>query len=818
MKKGVIRFFVLLAIFVVSMAGFSYFFNRDKVENTRDFETPTLPVAYIRLGETSVNRMFAYHQEMDGTTMRNSLTPLTTDRELTLQINPHGKKINSVTYEVTTADGAELVENGKIKSLEDKDSLKEATFQLGTPILMNQEYLLRFIVDVAGEDEPINYYTRIVQRSGINVDSYLEFVQNFYEKCINKESASDLTAYIEPDDTASNSSFNKVTIHSSFDQLTWGSLSPTIVKKAVPIVREVNETTTSITQEYIISAKDTDGNVEYYSVKEFYRLRYEQPRVRLLDFERSATQIFDAELPVLTSTGISLGVVGRDVQYLSNQSADIVAFVVDGDLWSYNRSANKSTKIFGFRNTEEVDERAEHTEHDIKIVRVSEAGDISFVVYGYMNSDIHEGQVGSAVYHYNAERNVTQEELFIPSSNSYQFLKQNLSVLSYVSTQDQLYLYIEGNLYQVDLASGSYKIVKDSISPGCLVISKSQASVAWMEEMDETQSTHITAMSLETGETLQVSAPEGQKIKALGFINEDLVYGLANDSDILSDASGNVIFAMNKLSIKNFNDETIKEYQQDGIYVTQVNIQEGLMELERASREGDIFTPVANDHIMNNLMDNEETVTTKLSVSERKGTQLGLVFTKPGKTKNLLVLEAKLVEEEVTPTLNIEVPKQETEQYYVYGKGKLLDVTSKVGEAIQEADLSMGVVLNRKQQYVWERGNQSESKKLDVSTIPEALLQAPLDEASIQNALGDDYMVMNLTGCSLSSILYQINSGYPVVVKTGDGTSELIVGYDKYNTWLYNKETQQVYAKGMNDSTGEFQAQGNIFMSYRENK
>ena len=220
------------------------------------------------------------------------------------------------------------------------------------------------------------------------------------------------------------------------------------------MVKEINETTTSISQEYVISAKDTDGNIEYYSVKEFYRMRYAQSRVRLLDFERSATQIFDADLPVLTSTGISLGVVGRDVQYLSNQSADIVAFVVDGDLWSYNRSANKCTKIFGFRNTDEIDERSEHTEHDIKIVRVSETGDISFVVYGYMNSDEHEGMAGSAVYHYNAERNVMQEELFIPSSSSYQSLKQNLSVLSYVSTQDQLYMYMEGNLYQVDLASG----------------------------------------------------------------------------------------------------------------------------------------------------------------------------------------------------------------------------------------------------------------------------------------------------------------------------------------------------------------------------
>ncbi|QOV19518.1 hypothetical protein INP51_00595 [Blautia liquoris] len=819
MKKGAVRFIALLAIFIVSLAGFSFYFNRDKEKNTRDFETSTLPTAYIKLGDSSVNRMFGYKKKMDGTTMRESLTPLSADKNMTLQVNPYGRKIKNISYEITSADGSKLVGNARINGLKDKDNLKEASFQIDPPLLMNQEYLLTFSLSLEGESDPVYYYTRIVQRAGVNTDIYLKFVQDFYERCMKKDAAGELTTYLEPDETVSNNSFHNVTIHSNFDQLTWGTLAPKIVNKAVPVIKEANENTLSVTQQYTISAKDTDNNTEYYSVSEFYRMRYTQSRVVLLDFERSATQIFDANLPVITSTGISLGVVGKDVQYVSNKSADIVAFVVDGDLWSYNRSANKCTKIFGFRTKAgDTDERAVNMEHDVKIVRVSETGDISYVVYGYMNLDVHEGKVGSAVYHYNAERNVTQEELFIPSSNSYEFLKQNLSILSYVSQKDQLYLYVEGNLYQVDLTNGSYKIVKDKIASDCFVISKSQASVAWMDDMDENQSTHITALSLETGKTLSISAPDGQKIKALGFINEDLVYGVANDQDILSDAAGNVTFAMNHLYIRNFDDEIIKEYQQDGVYVTQVNIQEGLMELVRATREGNSFVSAANDHIMNNLMDRDKTVSIKMSVSERKGTQVSLVFTKVGKTRNLLVLQTKFIDEENLPTLTIDVPKQETDEYYVYGRGRLLDVTSKVGSAIKEADQNVGVVLNRKQQYVWERGNQPDNRKLDVGGIPQELLSAPLDEATIQNTLGDSYKVMNLSGCSLSSALYQISLGYPVMVRTGDGSSALIVGYDQYNIWLYDTSENKVYAKGMNDSTAEFGAAGNIFISYRDKK
>lgn len=816
MKKGVIRAIILLAVFIVFLAGFSFIFNRKTTEKTRDFGAPELPVAYMKLGEVSVNRMFGYRQEMDVTTMRDGLTPLTPTRELTFQVAPYGNRISSVTYEVTSADGSELIENGKLPALTENGELEEASFQLETPILMDQEYALRFEVKLEGQEQPVYYYTRIVQRSGVNVSNYLEFVQNFYEKCFDKEAAKELTSYIEPNDTGSNSSFHEVTIHSSLDQISWGALAPEAEKRAVPMIKEINETTVSIGQDYTIRARDSEGNTEYYQVTEFYRMRDTQSRVALLDFERSATQIFDAGLPVLTSTGINLGVVGKDVQYLSNSGADIVAFVVNGELWSYNRSANKCTRIFGFRNAEETDERTEHAEHDIKIVRVSESGDISFVVYGYMNSDAHEGMSGCAVYHYTADSNLVREELFIPSASSYEALKQNLSVLSYVSTQNKLYLYIEGNLYEIDLESASYKIVKDNISPDCFVISKSQASVAWMDEMSEYGSAHITAMSLETGQTLRVSAGEGQKIRALGFINEDLVCGVANDADIITDAAGNVTFAMNSLAIKNIDGETVKEYRQDGIYVTEVNIQEGLLELERAVRDGGGFTATSNDHIMNNLMDNEETVSIKLSVSERKGTQISLVFTKQGKTRNLMELDTKLVDEKKIPTLTIETPRRETEQYFVYAKGGLLDVSTKVGEAIRLADENMGVVLNRRQQYIWERGNQQTSIKLDPASLPQGLLAAPLDEAAIQSAVGENCTVMNLTGCTLSSVLYQISRGYPVMARSGEGSSVLILGYDQYNIWMYNAADQSLYPGGLNDSTALFESMGNVFMSYRD--
>lgn len=143
----------------------------------------------------------------------------------------------------------------------------------------------------------------------------------------------------------------------------------------------------------MISAVDENGGTEYYTVSEFYRMRESNGEIILLDFERSAQQIFDPELGVLTKSGINLGVTGEDTEYVTNTAGDIAAFVVNGDLWCYNRSANKTIRVFSFRENGSMDEREQHGEHDVNIVRVDDAGDVTFVVYGYMNRGNHEAEV-----------------------------------------------------------------------------------------------------------------------------------------------------------------------------------------------------------------------------------------------------------------------------------------------------------------------------------------------------------------------------------------------------------------------------------------
>lgn len=814
MKKGLIKVGVLLLLFLAAVGGTAVFINRDKTVGTRKMAEPQLPVMYMEVSGVMVNPMYGYAREMEEQYMRDGLTPLATERELTMVLNPMESKVESVNYRVSTADGTTVVESGKISGLsEDGDNLK-ADFKLETPILMNQEYTLRFDVTLKG-GKTYYYYTRLLQRAGINTTQYLDFVQDFYQKCMNRDSTSDISARLEPDETETNSTYTALNIHSSLERVTWGEMSVQMEQKAFPVIKDINETTCSIALNYVISDQKEEGEPDYYNVTDFYRMRYSDSSVRLLDFERKTQELYDGENTELTSNGINLGVVDKTIQYQSNVNADIVAFVQEGELWSYNRSANKTTQIFSFRNGS-LDVRKNLQEHGIKIVRVEESGDIDFVVYGYMNSDNHEGEVGIAVYHYGAELNQVEEELFIPMKSSYEYIKSDMEMLSYVTKDDILYLILEDDLYQVDIKAKTWQMIQENLEPDCYVVSKSQASIAWMNEMQENASASITVMSLEEGESYVIQAPQGQKIKALGFINEDMVYGLANDGDIVTDSAGNTTFAMTSVRIERFGGEVVKEHHEENVWVSNVNLEEGLLELERVQWENGAYVPISSDHIMNNLQKNEETVSIRLIATERKATQIGLDFDKSVTSNNVLYVTSNLIEQEEIPTVDIESVRQESNIYYVYAKGVLDSTWSKVSDAITRADSQMGVVLNRQQQYVWERGNRDDTHQVNLEEVPQVVLSGTIDENTVQQSLGEDYTVLNLTGCSLDSILYFVNKGNPVIAKVSDTVNVVIVGYDAKNTILYYPATQEKGYFGMQDSTNLFSDAGNVFIGYMD--
>ena len=89
-----------------------------------------------------------------------------------------------------------------------------------------------------------------------------------------------------------------------------------------------------------------------------------------------------------------------------------------------------------------------------------------------------------------------------------------------------------------------------------------------------------------------------------------------------------------------------------------------------------------------------------------------------------------------------------------------------ISEAVQRADDQLGVVVNNKQQLIWERGNKQTTCKLDISTCSDVILSGKMNIKKLSKNLGKQ--VLDLTGCTLDSVLYYVSEGTPVLAKTAD--------------------------------------------------
>lgn len=813
MKRILKKAGILLLVFLLGTAGTALLLNSESTDNRSDFNDAVFPEVMVDMNDTLINRMYGYAQPMQADFSRDSVTPLDTSKKLTFKVNPYDSEVKSFSYEIHTSDGSKVLENKKIKNLVKEDQYLSVDVEIGSDLRMNQEYSMQIALEL--DEGTAYYYTRVVSRSQVHASDYAAFVKYFYEACLDKESADALGSYLEPQTTGAATNYSGININSSLSEISWGNLAPQLCQEGIPVIKEINETTASVVLEYQLTSQNEDEETELYDVKEFYRMKYQDTRIYLLDFQRSANQVFDGTLPVYEDDGIILGVRDKNVEYMMNDAATVIAFVQEGDLWSYSPGNEKVNQVFSFRKLKDGDFRDSRTQHDIKIVRVTDEGDIDFVLYGYMNRGSHEGYEGIAVYHYNRDKNVAEERAFIPVSESFEFLKKDLEKLSYVNEKNELFLILAKNLYRINIEENSSEILEKGIKNANFVSSDNNDHAAWLvSEGDEKG--NIKEIDFDTCKTRLIAPQKGQRLRTVGFMNEDLIYGMLNKEDILTDEEGHKSVGIRILRIEDFEGNVKKEYRKDGLYITDISVGNTLIEFELSAKSGETsYVAQKKDTIMNNKKAAANTVKIELISASRTGVRVKLVFNTTKQTDSPLAMYAKVSSSDRKDiVLDTQIPQEIA--YYVYGQGGLDGIYIDPAKAVLRADTLGGVVLNRTQQYVWERGNKKTKMQIDTEEIPEIVLQGTYDIKTLKKSLKKTGTVIDLSGCSLDSVLYEISAQRPVIAKTGADTSVVIVGYDEYNTWLYDPVKKETYPYGMNDSTDLFQKAGNVFITYIE--
>ena len=780
MKKTVLKIVSVLAAFFLGVLGMGYYLMAGNTDSTAHMASASLPLIYLERNGRSLNLMHGYTKSMDASYIRDAVLPLPESREISVRIESPDTAVRGVHYEVRSTDTERLIEDGELTELERDGSEIRATFQLMDLLEDGGEYLLVIRLELEQGQEAY-YYTHIANVGSTHLEECLELVDTIHNALFDKNNTVSIAQYMETDSTADNNTLDHVTIHSRYNQMIWADMEVQAPEGEV--------------RTYITEIEDSVASV---------RLEYEV----------------------------------EDVEYRKNQEENIVGFVQNGQLWSYDAAQNKLSLVFGFREGDDL--RGSYGEHAIRILDVDESGSMNFLVYGYMNRGPHEGETGVALYTYDALANSVEERVFLESSRSFEALQAELNDLAYVNNRQQFYLYLDGSIFRIDLNTLEYETAATEVGAESCVVSSDGRFAAWQQENSLYESGSVSVMDLETGSRRSISAQEGCYIQALGFMGTDFIYGEARQSDVQQDIAGNWQFPMGRVVIQDQYGEELRvsDYEALGKFVVSISIEDNRISLECVQRSADGgFEEAVPETITSRDVENVEKISLETQNSGDKKREYYFSLAEGHGTGRLRQLAPEQVLFEGSRTLSLETDTAD-ERYYAYGfDGSFLGAYQKANEAILEAYDAMGCVVDSSQEYIWKRGGRRTRAELSGMENPqqnagESSLQAALEillgtqqiYSDVEAYLAEGYTpyeilaeqmngrVLDLSGCSVSMIQYYISQGYPVLAMQGGNAAELITGYDQQNIIVTDPLTGESSRRGINDSTQMYEELGNLFL------
>lgn len=820
------KYVVLLAWFLLSVVLFEIFLNRGNTDMTRDIPKASLPVVTVRYDGHDINKMYGYTEDIDYSLIRDGITPLSEDRNLSLRVYKKNNNINKIEYELRSVDKSRFIESGEIEDLTFASEYIDARLTLKDLILDNTDYMLKIVVTTIS-GRKIDYYARIVKNDSLSFEEKIDYVYYFSECTFDKERAADeLVKYLESNKTGDNTNFNHINIHSSLDMVTWGNLKTEIVSSPVCYIEEIDSKSAIMKLEYLLKA-GVDDEEKLYEIEEDYRFIKGSDRMYLMEFDRYMNALILSGNDIVFGDKLMLGICSDDFEFKENESGNTYAFVNEGSLYIVNSAENTFATAYSSYDSKNYDDRSVNDNHGIKILDVDAEGDVLFYVYGYFNNGSHEGRVGIDLFGYDAKHNIIKEIVFLDYDKSYMLLKSDVEKMAYFNSDNQFFVFADNSMLMIDTEIPQKTVLASGISYNDLYVDKSKCMSAWPSKTVDGNVKEITVLNAKDGKMFTIKAQNGEAVKPIGFMGEDFIYGRAKLSDVSVNVFEETLFPMYELSIIAKSESVLKKYREENVYVVDSKINENLVTLTRMEKnENGEFVSIAPDSIVNIQMDevfinNKETVATE---NLKKIVQVSLkneMDKKKMKNTNPKLVATEGLNEVILDEDNIE-------SYFVFKGEEKIGSYASVSEAVNTAEAVLGAVMDNDGHYVWKKetyrqvnqimkieGTRADDENSSLETCLEVVLdydgyasnvEKYLEEGKeadeILESLIPESKTTELVNVSTEALKYYLNRDIPVIVTAGSN-SLLLIGYNDSSAVWMNPQSGNVM-KVSNDEAERF--------------
>lgn len=842
MIKYLYKAVVLLVVFAGALFYFGRQLESDMYEEGVQISRGEERIPFLTLASQNVemNRLYGYNGPLDHKIVRESLTPISTDKKLQITIHDKEVRLIKLQYDIMDKDTDEVYFSGAMNAI-GKDT-KKLELDLDYGFQTSMEYVLS-LTATTDSGRKVHYYTRLKYYTQ---DSFLKeklaFAMQFHKDTFSKSKAEQLETYLEPDGTASNDSLATVNIKSSSDLVTWGRLSPKKLSEPVPTVKEYNMETACFHLNYFVEGTTASGK-EVYHVNEFYRVRFASGHSYLLNFERTLETEYDPKLTSVQKNQLKIGITNEvDMETLVCEKTKRLFFARSGNLYCYDMDKEKNvvTKLYSSYSEQASYEYRQGGGQNIRLLKTDEEGNLYFAVYGYFPRGQYEGKVAIVLYKYVQQENMINELVYLPMDTTYQQLKQDFNDYGYVSSRNVYYFIVANVVYSYNMESRRLTKIAENITDiGFKIIKKSNCFV-WSDSQETGYGENLTVFNLENEEKVQIpKSRDGEYIRLFDVINENVVYGYVKKSDITSTTAREPLIPCYKLVIADAAGKEVKKaYSSKKQYVTNVKVEGNVMTLSRVKRSGNKkFQRIADDSILNQTEEKTSVYDLKSRVTSGTLTEWYIGFPSTFIIDEVPAYEVA-TDELVTSGRSVHLDEVKVPKYYVYALGKITGSYEDPAEAIRKADEQMGVVVSASHMVVWERSGsflmnsvaglemqEATSKVSNLAACAYMVLKAnhfsvdaqkmSAKNRSLYEMLGQ-YMnePVNLTGLTLEQVLYFVSSGKYVIGMTGKSTAVVICGYDTKTVSTYNPANGKKETIGRAEMEKTFHDAGDKYVSY----
>lgn len=816
LKKIIFRLLFGIIVFLGSLISFNYLLNREiTIElDSHHRAGKNLPVIFTRLGDYLINPLLGYNEAIPLETIRESVSPVASSGNIELAIR-NFEGVKDISFKLYSQDGKTELENTAVKDITTEGNLKIARLEFATDLVKEKEYQLEITLHklIHNRYEPIYYYMRIYQGDVEKTKEYLEFTRRFYKTTLGEDTLN-ISQYMEEDGYGG--TYAHSSLKSGFDAIKWVPLSPKLKVEPYVKIIELNQMSCQLIQNYVVEVSiEEDSSSKLLEVEEFYRMRKGDTGVILFDYSRDVRSGFEQSNASFSPRGVLLGMNDiNSYNVMTSPSGQVATFISAGELYSYGAKLKAASQIYSNKNMESGDIRQYALEEDIKVIQVSDSGDVLFYVYGHMSQGPHEGASGLAIYEYIVSSGAIREISFIKLPYGYDYMRNFLDEIVDIYEDKDLLVKLGKTIYQINIETGEKKILIENIHRNQYILDTNQGSLVWQSMQNQV---NIQSLLSKEGKSIEVMAPEGFSIRPITFIGSDIICGIYRDNlyGKLYESEDSTKYSMlqplDALWILNTSGERIREYVPSGQMIGQIYMEENMLRMDLVSGDSSRYLVNGSDFIMNNFTGQRSKYSITSSVLDENYQVLYL--TEAVTTlDNEFVVASQLYQKE-DKYIQFEELHFEDQGYYVYGLGHLQKVTTSLAEALNLADNLYGSVLDSQRNYVWVRGLKNFEASVGIETVPNIFKTGTTDIATLEGGMTDG-RVLDLRGVSQEILLYYVSQGSAILgIDEGD-KKVLILGYDAEVVTIYDIESGQTEFRNRFRQEEVFAEKGNQFFSY----